>query len=424
MTAKMLIFRHARLATMSGEQRLPGDEPLGLIEDGALIVRDDRIGWLGPDAGFPEALRSIAMASGAVEIDARGKLLCPGLIDPHTHLLFAGDRSGEHAQRLAGATYLEIAAKGGGIRATVRAMRAASDEQLIAGAQERLARLVRGGVTSVEIKSGYGLSVAEELRGLELIRKSSIGMGCEVVPTLLSLHALPEGVSREAWLKTVLQELTPEVARSKLARGVDAFCESGAFTPDECAAALEKGAQLGLTPHLHADQLTAGGGAQLAARLNCASADHLERTDASGAEALAKSGCVATLLPLAAFTLRDKPAQAPLFLNAGGLVAIASNLNPGTQRVEGVSLLLMSACILSGLTPAQALWAATRAAARALRLDDRGQLKAGMRADLVLFSATSADHLAWHAGVEHAEVVIQAGNIVHDRRGEAQASCT
>jgi imidazolonepropionase len=424
MTPPMLIFRHARLVTMWGEQRLAGEEPLGLIGDGALIASGDRIAWLGSEAELPEAQRSLAMAPGAVEIDCDGKLLCPVLIDPHTHLLFAGDRSGEHAQRLAGATYLEIAAKGGGIRATVRAMRAASDEQLISGAQERLSRLVRGGVTTVEVKSGYGLSVGEEIRALELIKKSAVGMGCEVVPTLLGLHALPEGVSREAWLKTVLEELTPEVARLKLARGVDAFCESGAFTSDECAAALEKGAQLGLTPHLHADQLTAGGGAQLAARLNCASADHLERTDLAGAEALAKAGVVATLLPLAAFTLRDKPALGSLFLNAGGMVAIASNLNPGTQRMEGVSLLLMSACLLSGLTPAQALWAATRAAARALRLDDRGQLKAGLRADLVLFSATSADHLAWHAGVEHAELVVRGGEVVYDRGAVLPLRCS
>ncbi len=418
-----LIVRHARLATMSGAQASPGDEPLGLLEDAALIAVDGRIAWLGPDSSLLSMLSAYPEAASALHIDAKGMLLAPGLIDPHTHLLFAGDRSGEHAQRLAGKSYLEIAANGGGIRATVRAVRAASDEELILGARERLERLVKSGVTTVEIKSGYGLSVESELRMLRLIQQCGSGLGCEVIPTLLGLHAIPEGVSREDWIRIAAHDLTPEAARQQLARGCDAFCESGAFTPDECAAALEAGARAGLVPHLHADQLTAGGGAQLAARLNCASADHLERTDAAGAEALARAGCVATLLPLAAFSLRDKPASAKPFLDAGGLVAIASNLNPGTQRIEGLSFLLAAACLLSGLTPAQALWASTRAAARALRLDDRGELKPGLRADLVLFEAQSADHLCWHAGVEHALVVMQSGDIVFDRRNSTPLRC-
>ena len=430
-----LIVRGARLATMAGPQAAPGEAPLGMIDDGALLADGPRISWVGRSADLPAALQGLGGAApGALLLEAGGALLAPGLVEPHTHLLFAGDRSGEHAQRLAGKSYLEIAAAGGGIRATVRATALAPDEALVLGARARLARLVAGGVTTAEVKSGYGLSVAAELRLLRLIRAAGEGAGCEVVPTLLGLHAVPEAslsaserletIAREAWVQSVVHELTPEAARLGLARGVDAFCEQGAFTPDECAAALRAGADAGLTLHLHADQLTAGGGAALAARLGCASADHLERTDRAGAEALASAGCTAVLLPLAAWFLREKqPAQGPLFLAAGATVALGGNLNPGTQRLEGASLLLAAGCLIAGLSPAQSLWACTRGGASALRLRDRGRLAPGLRADLVLFAAPGADHLAWHGGVDHARVVIREGRIVLDRRSEPPLLC-
>ena len=420
-----LIVQGARIATMEGPQAAAGDTPLGLIDDGALLADGPRVAWVGRTGDLPAALRALGGANpGALTLDAGGALLTPGLVEPHTHLLFAGDRSGEHALRLAGRSYLEIAAAGGGIRATVRATAAASDEALVLSARARLARLLQGGVTTAEVKSGYGLSVAAELRLLRLIRDAGEGSGCEVVPTLLGLHAVPEGISREGWLASVVQELTPEAARLGLARGCDAFCEQGAFTPEECSSALQAGAEAGLVPHLHADQLTAGGGALLAARLGCASADHLERTDRAGALALSGAGCAAVLLPLAAWFLREKqPAQGPLFLEAGATVALGGNLNPGTQRIEGTSLLLAAGCLLAGLSPAQALWAATRGGALALRLPDRGRLAAGLRADLVLFAAPGAEHLAWHAGVDHARLVVREGRVVLDRRGEEPLRC-
>jgi imidazolonepropionase len=426
-----LIVRGARLATMDAPQGLAGDAPLGLIEDGALIADGAQIVWVGTAAGLPAALERLARTGHAQEeivapatIDAGGALVTPGLVEPHTHALFAGDRSGEHAQRLAGRSYLEIAAAGGGIRATVRATAAASDEELVLGLRERLARLVAGGVTTAEVKSGYGLSVDAELRLLRLVRAAARGAGCDVMPTLLGLHAIPEGSTRESWVRAVVEELTPEVARQGLARGCDAFCEQGAFTAAECEAALRAGADAGLVPHLHADQLSAGGGAQLAARLGCASADHLERTDDAGAAALAAADCTAVLLPLAAWFLREpKPAQAALFLAAGATVALGGNLNPGTQRLEGVSLLLAAGCLVAGLSPAQSLWAATRGGAQALRLGDRGRLAPGLRADLVLFAAPGADHLAAHAGVDHARVVIREGRVVLDRRSEPELRC-
>jgi imidazolonepropionase len=215
----------------------------------------------------------------------------------------------------------------------------------------------------------------------------------------------------------VVQDLIPEAARAG-ARGCDAFFEQGAFSRDECRHALEAGAKAGLTPHLHADQLTASGGAQLAAELECASADHLDKTTRPGIEAMARAGTAAVLLPLAAWFLREKAAQAGPFLEAEVPVALGSNINPGSQRIESVSMLLAAGCLLSGLTPAQALWACTAAAARALRLDDRGVIKQGMRADLVLFSTSDPAHLPYHAGVEHAQVVVHRGRVVHDLRGE------
>ena len=395
---------------MSGPQAASGDEPLGLIEDGAVAVGDDGL-IVSVGAAGAGAVR------GAQVIDARGALLTPGLVEPHTHLLFGGDRAGEHAARLAGTSYLEIARAGGGIASTVRATRAASDEELILGARGRLDRLSRGGVTTVEVKSGYGLSVEHELRLLRLIRAAADGAPCDVVPTLLGLHAVPPGQDREGWVRAVVDELTPEAARLGLARGCDAFCEQGAFTPDECRAALEAGARAGLVPHLHADQLTAGGGAELAAALSCASADHLERTTDAGVAALARAGTAAVLLPLAAWFLREpRPAQAAAFLAAGVPVALGGNVNPGSQRIESVSLLLAAGCLLSGLTPAQALWACTAGGAAALRLADRGRIAPGLRGDLVLWATRDPAHLPYHAGVEHAALVLREGRVVLDLR--------
>jgi imidazolonepropionase len=402
----MQVIEHARVATMTGAQAGDGEVPLGLVEDGAVAWEEGRIAWVGPSSGAPPGER----------IDARGALLAPGLVDPHTHLVFAGDRAHEHALRLAGASYLQIAEAGGGIRSTVAATRAASDEALLAGARGRLRRLVRSGVTTVEVKTGYGLSVQDELRLLRLAIEAGREAGCEVVPTLLGLHAAPPDLPRGAWVRQVVEELTPRAARAG-ARGCDAFLEQGAFDAGECRAALRAGIDAGLAGHLHADQLSAGGGAQLAAALGCASADHLERASAEGIAAMAAARVTAVLLPLAAWFLRDRAAQAKPFLDAGVAVALGSNINPGSQRIESVSLLLAAGCLLSGLTPAQALWACTRGGAAALRLPDRGVIEPGKRADLVLFSCASAEHLPYHAGVEHAALVVAEGAVAHRQVG-------
>ena len=404
----MLLIRNARVATMSGPQAAPGDGPLGLIEDGAVACEEGQIAWVGPSSQAPTA---------AEVIDAQGRLLTPGFVDPHTHLVFAGDRANEHAQRLAGATYLEIAARGGGIHSTVAATRAASDHALLASARVRRERMLRAGVTTVEVKTGYGLSLDEELRLLRIAKQID-----GAVPTLLGLHAAPKELDRARWVELVVRELIPAAARAG-ARGCDAFFEQGAFDAAECRAALAAGNAHGLAGHLHADQLSAGGGAQLAAELSCASADHLERATADGIAAMARAGTAAVLLPLAAWFLRQEAAKAKPFLDAGVPVALGSNLNPGSQRIESVSMLLAAGCLCSGLTPAQALWACTAGGARALRLHDRGAIAPGLRADLVLFSTRDPAHLPYHAGVEHATKVLVSGRVTLDTAPTAE-SCT
>lgn len=415
--APTLIIRRARALTMAGDQRAEGLGPLGLLEDATIAAAGETLIWVGDAAGAP------APGPRTLELDAGGDLVGPGFVEPHSHLLFAGDRAGELAERLSGKSYLEIASAGGGIRATVRATRAASDEELLLCAGARLTRLVDEGVTTIEVKTGYGLAVQEELRLLRLIRAAGERSPCEVVPTLLGLHAVPEEMDRASWVRAVVEELTP-AASALGARGCDAFCEQGAFTVDECRAALAAGTRAGLVPHLHADQLTACGGAELAAESSCASASHLERSGPAGIAALARSGTVATLLPLAAWFLREpRPALAAPFLAAGVPIALGGNLNPGSQRIEGHSLLLAAGCLVAGLTPAQALWAATAGAARALRLADRGVLARGKRADLVLFAAKDPAHLPYHAGVNHVRLVVRGGAIAADRRGLPAVVC-
>jgi imidazolonepropionase len=301
----------------------------------------------------------------------------------------------------------------------VKSTREAADEDLVLAARERLGRLARAGVTTTEVKSGYALSVEGELRLLKLIRQAADGAACDVVPTLLALHAVPPEMESRAWVEAVLKELLPQTATEKLAHGIDAFSEKGAFGTDECRTVLEAGIRAGLVGHLHADQLTNSGGAALAAATGCASADHLDKTGSVGIATMAKSGTVAVLLPLAAWSLRDSAAKATPFLQAGVPVALGGNLNPGTQRMESVSLLLAAGCLLAGMTPAQALYAVTAAAARALLLQEsRGKLMAGLRADIVIHGTKDPAHLPYHAAVEHARVVVRGGKVILDLRKE------
>lgn len=381
------LWRGGRLATLD-ESRAG----LGLVEDGSLGCLDGRIAFVGTE--LPEGWT----AGEIIELD--GRLVTPGLIDCHTHLVFAGDRAHEFEMRLRGETYETIAAAGGGIVSTVAKTRAASEAELVATALERLDRLLAEGVTAIEVKSGYGLDLDSELKMLRAARALEGARAVSVATSLLAAHTLPpeHRDSREVYVSKVVDQIIP--AAVGLADAVDAFCESNAFTPDEVRRVFDAARAHGLPVRLHADQRTAGGGAQLAAEYGALSADHLERTDAEGAAAMAKAGTVAVLLPGAFYALRDeeKPPVA-LFREAGVRMAVATDCNPGSSPLTSLLTAVNMAVILFGLTVDEALAGVTREAARAIgRWDQMGSLEVGKACNLAIWDATRPVELAYWLG--------------------------
>ncbi len=419
--AATLVVRNGLVATCDA-----GPSDAGLLAGAAVAVDDRLVGWIGPD---PEVERACDLA-GATVIDAGGRLVTPGLVDSHTHLVFGdrGERAREFAARAGGTSYLDASRGGGGISATVEATRAASAEALLAAAEDRALRLLAQGVTTVEVKSGYGLSAGGELRLLRLIHDLARRLWgrLTVVPTLLAGHGVPaeRAHDREGWIRAVAEEIVPAAARGRLCVFCDAFADEGALSLAEARAVLEAGRAHGLAPRLHADQLTAGGGAELAGELGCASADHLEHVTGPGIAALARGGVVAGLLPVSTLFLRGaRWAPGRRLLEAGVPVAVATNVNPGSAMSENPSLALSLACLGNGLTPAEALVAFTSGGARSLRLADVGRLAPGLQADLVLWGCRSPEHLAWHLGVGHALAVVKRGRVVHRAAAGTAADC-
>ena len=392
---------NANLATM-----VAGSASYGAIEQGALASRAGRITWLGPMAALPAA-------EAEETLDAAGGWLTPGLIDAHTHLVFGGNRAGEFEQRLKGASYEEIARAGGGIGSTVRATRAADAAALEAAARPRLARLMAEGVTTLEIKSGYGLDRETELRMLEVARSLGETPAVDVRTTYLGGHALPPEYAedRQGYLDLVCEAVLPEVAARGLADAVDAFCERIAFTPQETARIFDAAKRHGLPVKLHADQLSDTGGAALAARHGALSADHLEYASEDGVRAMAAAGTVAMLLPGAFYTLRERQKPPVEALRRHGVpIALASDCNPGSSPATSLLLMLNMACTLFGLTPEEALAGVTAHAARALGLErDRGTLEVGKRADLALWRIGTPAELAYWLGLAPLEIVLKDG---------------
>ena len=383
----------------------PGN-PLGIVENGAIGIEGGRILRVGKRtelAGF-KAKEIIPLG---------GAWVTPGLVDCHTHLIFGGTRADEHATRRAGASYEEIAKAGGGIASTVKATQAASDDRLLASAAMRLDALMKGGVTTVEIKSGYALDVEGELRMLRCASALAASEAVRVVPTLLALHALPPEYKdrREDYGAMVADELIPRAAREKLATSVDAFCERIAFTPQEVERVFTAAQAHGLPVRLHAEQLSNQNGAALAARHKALSADHLEHLDEAGAKAMAKAGTVAVLLPGAFYALQEKTKPPVELLRKHKVpIAIATDCNPGTSPMLSPTLVMNMACTLFRLTPEEALAGMTVNAARALGLaHETGSIAAGKAADLCVWRIETLAELGYWVGLPGPERRIYAG---------------
>ncbi len=385
------VWINAQLATFDG-----GEDAYGSIADGAVAVCDGRIAWVGPRRDLPTSWRA------AKQHDCRGYWLTPGLIDCHTHVVHAGSRAGEFEQRLNGESYEAIALAGGGILATVRATRAATEEQLMAQSLHRLKRIVAEGVTRVEIKSGYGLTTADECKMLRVATRLGDAAQVRVSRTFLGAHALlPEYAGRaDDYVTLVCEEMLPAIAAEHLADAVDAFCEQIAFTPEQTTRVFKAAQALGLPVKLHADQLSDGGGAALAAKFGALSADHLEYSSAAAVKALAKSGTVAVLLPGAFYMLREtRLPPVDQLRKAGVRMAISTDCNPGTSPCTSLLLMLNMACTLFRLTPAEALAGVTCNAAAALGLEqEAGRLKEGLVADFALWDITRPAQLAYALG--------------------------
>jgi imidazolonepropionase len=386
-----IVYRNARLATLN--PALPG---LGLIEPGAIAIRDGRIAWVGPQSELP------ADADTAEIVDCQGRWITPGLIDCHTHLVYGGDRALEFEMRLAGASYEEIARAGGGIVSTVKATRAASEAALLASALPRLDALISEGVTTIEIKSGYGLDLASETRMLRVARALQTERPVSVTTTCLSAHALPPEYAsdRQGYLRLVVDEILPALAGSGLADAVDGFAEGIAFSPEEMALVFDTARALGLPVKLHADQLSNLGGAALAARYGALSADHLEYTDEAGAAAMARAGTIAVLLPGAFYVLKER--QLPpvtAFRSHSVPIAVATDSNPGTSPVTSLLTTMNMAATLFGLTVDECLAGVTREASRALgRLDSIGTIEPGKWADLSVWEIERPAELVYRIG--------------------------
>ena len=392
-----MLLTNLNIATMA--------DGYGLIENGAIRIEGGRIAWVGPAS----ELRS------ADAIDCAGKLLTPGLIDCHTHLVYGGNRSREFEMRLNGASYTEIANAGGGIVSTVGATRSASEEELFAAAVRRLDSLLAEGVTTVEIKSGYGLDLETEMKMLRVARQLRREKPVDVVTSYLGAHAFPPEYrdDRKAYVSLICEKVLPAVAAEGLADAVDGFCEGIAFSISEMEQVFEVAVRLDIPVKLHAEQLSNLGGAKLAARYNALSVDHIEYLDEAGVDAIAESGTVAVLLPGAFYYLREKQLPPVAALRFNGIpIAIATDLNPGSSPLHSILTTMNMACVLFGLTPEEALLGVTAHAARALGLLDRGVIAPGMKADLALWDAARPGDLAYPLGFNPLAAVIRDGTLV------------
>jgi imidazolonepropionase len=401
-----LVITDVNLATMDEGV----DTPYGAIEQGALIIKDDKIAWLGKEADLPEL---DALATPVV--NAKGQWLTPGLIDCHTHILFAGNRASEFEQRLNGVSYQEIAKQGGGIASTVRATREADEETLFVAGKNRLNSLLNEGVTTVESKSGYGLDLLTEIKLLEVNKVLNDNHPVDIQSTFLGAHALPPEYKNnaDAYIDLVCDVMLPQVAEKNLAQAVDVFCENVGFSYEQTQRVFTKAESLGLAVKCHAEQLSNQHGAELVANFKGLSADHIEYLDEAGVKAMAAAGTVAVLLPGAFYFLRETQMPPMDLLRQYNVpMAIASDFNPGTAPLCTLRLMLNMGCTLFRLTPEETLKGVTVNAAKALGLADRGILKVGMRADLAMWDIATPAQLSYQFGVNELSNLWISGKLI------------
>jgi len=414
----LLVVSAAQLLTApAGDRPLLGpdlDRPV-LIEDGAVACVGGRVAAVGTTrdvlARYPES-------ESARVLDARGLLVAPGFVDSHTHLPFAGTREMEFEARARGESYAAIAERGGGIRASVGHLRAASEESLAAAVVKRLGRLLAQGTTTVEAKSGYGLSLEDERKQLAALKRASSSSPVEIIPTFLGAHEVPDEhrAKREGYVALLIDSMIPAIAREHLARFCDVFCDQGVFTVEESRRILRRAQECGLQAKLHADELADVGAAALAAELHAVSADHLLHASPQGLRAMAEAGVIAVLLPGTAFTLGLPYARARVMVEMGLPVALATDFNPGSTMSSSMSMAMTLAVTQMKLTPAEAWMAATANGACAVGEGGRlGRLQPGFAADLVLFDATDYRHIAYHYAEEHVRSVVKRGVPAWDR---------
>lgn len=415
-TADLLVEHAAEVLTVASPS--PGPRvgaalrEVGLIRDGAVAAADGQIVAVGPT---PQVRDAVRLEPGATVVDASGRVVLPGFVDPHTHLVFAGDRIAEFERRLAGASYLEIAAAGGGILSTVAATRAADEETLVALGLARLDRLLRSGTTTVEVKSGYGLTVEDEVKQLRVVHRLSARHEVDLIATVLAAHAVPPEFARDpdGYVRLVTEEILPAVADEDLAEFCDVFCDVGAFTAPQARAVLDAGSALGLVPKLHADEFADLGGARLAADAGAISADHLLHAAEDGLEAMAESGVIAVLLPSTAYFLGLPFAPARRMIALGVPVALGSDYNPGSSPTWAMPAVISLACVGMRLLPAEAIAAATINAAWAIGMaEEVGSLESGKAADLVVLDVGDHRELAMHLGAPVVRQVVKRGRLV------------
>jgi imidazolonepropionase len=412
----LLIVNADELVTLSGDNHKPrtGKQmgEIGIIRNGGLAIKDGRILSVGRTPDVTKGFKAENV------ISANGKIVLPGFVDPHTHLVFAGSREDEFQMRVEGASYMEILKSGGGILRTVRETRKANVEKLVDYGTETLNTMLEHGTTTVEAKSGYGLTAKDELKMLDVIKRLNQMHSVDLVPTFLGAHAIPpEFLSDpQGYVSLVVDEMIPKVTEKRLAEFCDVFCERGVFSLEQARRVLAAGKNSGLKPRLHADEMSSLGGAELAASIGAVSADHLLYASDEGIKAMAQKGVVATLLPAAAFSLMSgRYADARIIINYGVPVALGTDFNPNCW-VENQQLVIAFACHLMKLTPAEAITATTINAAHAVsRANEIGSLEVGKKADVIVLDVPNHKFLGYRFGVNLVDKVIKNGRIVVDK---------